>query len=467
MKRHFYLFFGSALLLLQACATYHTKHARFHEHFLASEWEEAEKILEKDKNTEKSKNKLLYYFDSGLINHLRGKYQASNHFFEQAYLTQENFTAQPLDEAFALLTNPTAVEYKGEVHELLLLHYYKALNYLQLGQPEAALVECRRLHIKLNQLSDQHAENGLYKRDAFIHAFIGLVYQANHDYNNAFIAYRNAIEIYQEDYQTLFGMQVPTQLKKDLIYTAYKAGFYGQVAHYNRLFKLVYNPAQEPEAGDLVFLWNNGIGPIKTEQHFDIILEKRYNGTILFKNKDLGLSIPFPGLTDRNSASLLANVKLLRVAFPVYQERSLLYDRATVTTKHCGKQPLEMLENINAVSLQVLRQRMVAVWSKILLKLALKQALAHQLQQKNPLLGVAFSGFNFITEKADTRNWQTLPHSIYYTRIRLPEGNHSISFKTSSSQCEVEQTQEVNVDVQPGKTAFEVINSPHTLAPPK
>lgn len=450
------------LLLTQSCATYYAKHAKFHQLFLANKWEEADAVLAKDKRAKKSKNRLLYYFDRGLVAHLRGQYQESNHFFEQAYLTHENFLTQPVDEALVFLINPTVTEYRGEAHETLLLHYYKALNFLQLGQYEAALVECRRLNIKLNQLSDQYKGNGEYKRDAFIHTFMGLVYQANHDYNNAFIAYRNASEIYQEDYQQLFGSQVPMQLKKDLIYTAHKAGFYEQVAHYKQLFKLSYDPTKEAGSSDVVFLWNNGLGPVKDEQSFNFVLVKGHNGVLLFKNKELGLNFSFPLPADKKEASLLSKLRFVRVAFPVYQERPLLYDQAVVTTEQHGQQQLALAENINAVSFRVLKQRMVSEWSKALLRVALKQAAAHQVQKESQLLGAILSGVNFLTEKADTRNWQTLPHSIYYTRVRLPEGNHEISFKASSRQHSgIEQYQEASVSLQKGQTIFQVINSPY------
>jgi len=449
------------LLLTQSCATYYAKHAKFHQLFLANKWEEADAVLAKDKQAEKSKNRLLYYFDRGLVAHLRGQYQASNHFFEQAYLTHENFLIQPVDEALVFLINPTVTEYKGEAHEVLLLHYYKALNFLQLGDYEAALVECRRLNIKLNQLSDQYKDDSKYRRDALMHTFMGLVYQANHDYNNAFIAYRNAVEIYQEDYRHLFGMQIPAQLKKDLIYTAHKAGFYDQVAHYKRLFRLFYNPTKEVESGDVVLLWNNGLGPVKDEWSLNFVLVKGANGGILFENDALGLIFPFPLPDSGEEETLLSQLRLVRVAFPEYKERPLMYDHASVTVDQGSQKPLELLEDVSAIASQVLRQRMVAELSKSLLRIALKQAATYQVRKQNALLGAVLGGVNFFTEKADTRNWQTLPHSIYYTRVRLPEGDHSVSFKASSRQYPgIEQCEEVKLSLGKGQTIFQVVNSP-------
>src|SRR5690606_31304652 len=135
-------------------------------------------------------------------------------------------------EAAGYFTNPNVSVYRGEDHEHLMLLYFKAINYLKLGDHEKALVECRRLNIRLNQLSDKYESERKYKRDAFIHNLMGIIYQASGDYNNAFIAYRNALDIYDEDYASLFSVTAPLQLKKDLLNTAWWTGFIEEFQSY-------------------------------------------------------------------------------------------------------------------------------------------------------------------------------------------------------------------------------------------
>ncbi|MEL6152667.1 MAG: hypothetical protein AAFQ78_01435 [Bacteroidota bacterium] len=461
-----WLVLSSLMLLLHACGTYYQKHRKFHQLFSANRLEEADALLAQDKRAERRKTKLLYYFNRGVVTHLMGRYKESNQFFEQAHRTHESFSTNYMEETLAFVINPTVADYQGEDHEVLLLHYYKALNFLQLGQYDAALVECRRLNIKLNQLQDKYRDDAQkYRRDAFIHTLMGLVYQANHDYNNAFIAYRNAVEIYQEDYQRLFGFSAPLQLKKDLIYTAYKTGFHDEVARYQRLFQLAYDPAQDHDACDVIVLWNNGLGPIKNEWGIDFILVKGAGGTLLFRNKALGLVFPFPLPADRNQQGALLNLRFIRVAFPEYVERPLLYNQAVVATDRGKQQSLELLENINAISFQVLRQRMVWELSKSLLRVALKQALAYQVRKQNNVLGLIVGGINFATEKADTRNWQTLPHSIHYARLRLPAGTHQIRFKAfAANALRNSYQEEFCLQLSPGKTAFRLVHSPFTAS---
>jgi uncharacterized protein len=41
--------------------------------------------------------------------------------------------------------------------------------------------------------------------------------------------------------------------------------------------------------------------------------------------------------------------------------------------------------------------------------------------------GLAMNIFNAVNEKADTRNWQSLPAFVHYVRIPLHEGENTIS----------------------------------------
>ena len=71
-----------------------------------------------------------------------------------------------------------------------------------------------------------------------------------------------------------------------------------------------------------------------------------------------------------------------------------------------------------------------------LLRLGLKKAAELKLAQENAALGAAATITNAITEKADTRNWQTLPHSIYYTRVPLNAGNNNLVLKMQGRKQE-------------------------------
>ena len=144
------------LFLLGACATYYDKTIDFQTNLVAGRYEEAAKVLNAQKTATRGNNKLLYFLQQGTVQHLRGDYESSNEFFENAYRTVDEVRKVSAQDAAALFLNPSVTPFKGEDFEVVLLHYYKTLNFLGLGQYENALVECRRLNIRLNELNDKY-----------------------------------------------------------------------------------------------------------------------------------------------------------------------------------------------------------------------------------------------------------------------------------------------------------------------
>ncbi|MFX8660939.1 hypothetical protein ABTM16_20055, partial [Acinetobacter baumannii] len=80
--------------------------------------------------------------------------------------------------------------YMGEDFERFMIHYYKALNYLYLHEPDGARVEARRITLSNNALEDKTRSKNKYQEDAFSLIVQGLIYELNGEPNNAFISYR-------------------------------------------------------------------------------------------------------------------------------------------------------------------------------------------------------------------------------------------------------------------------------------
>ena len=215
-------FFGLILFVfgLGSCATYYQSHLDFNSEFEHGDLGKALETLKKRQSESDGKTRFLYNVNKGLVLSILGEYEESNDYFEKAFLFGEDYRINYVAEATSYLSNPNVTAYRGEDHEHLMVLYFKAINFLKLNKPEDALVECRRLNIRLNQLNDKYVSEEKFQRDAFIHTLMGIIYQSSKDYNNAFIAYRNAVDVYENDYAKMFGMQVPQQLKIDLLNTA-------------------------------------------------------------------------------------------------------------------------------------------------------------------------------------------------------------------------------------------------------
>ena len=425
-------------LVLSSCATYYHLNHDFNRNFELGDLSAAEKLLNDNTDASNSKEKFLYFLNRGTVAALLDKPEESNRFFEQAYLFGEDYQTNYLNEVGALFSNPNFVQYKGEDHEHLVLLYYKVMNYLKLGDRESALVECRRLNTRLDKYADKYKNENRYRRDAFIHNLMGIIYDADHDYNNAFIAYRNSYNIYKDEYHEAFGIEAPKQLEEDLLRTAYLNGFFTELEQYENEFKRRYRPDKK-SGGDLVFFWNNGLGPIKSEWSVNFSVVKGSGGSVSFVNEEYGLDFPFLD-NSADAEGNLNDLRVFRVAFPKYVAREPLYASAILVAGNKSSR-LELAEDLNQIAMKSLDARMHLEMGKSLLRAALKKASEKAVRNENETLGTLLGMVNAATEKADTRNWQTIPHSIYYTRVSLEEGEQDVKLKTKAKGENAEYSQ--------------------------
>jgi hypothetical protein len=423
-SRHSIIF--SLLLILTGCAGYYEKNLMLMQAFERKDFNQAENILDNKKLEKQKRNLLLYYLNKGAVLHMGGKYKESNEYLQKADYFIEDFHTNYGLAAASLLTNPSVRPYEGENHEKILLHYYSTLNYLQLNDLDEALVECKRMLLTMQHISDYYQGNNKYKRDAFTHLLLGLIYDAQNDVNNAFIAYRNAYEVYQNDYAKNLGTEPPLQLKKDLLRTAYQNGFYSELDIFEKEFGMKYDP-KEKTTSDMVCFWNKDLCPIKIPYSIDFLITDMGNGYLLFTNLELGYSIPIYIGDKSADKDKIIKMKIIRVAIPKLESRKPKYINASIENGNTIY-PFELTENIDAIAFLSLKDRMEKELAETLLRFSLKRITEMEARKESVWIGIAVNIFNAMTEQADTRIWQMLPQSINYTRVNLMEGENNYTF---------------------------------------
>lgn len=443
-----YAFLALLSLVMVACTapSFYQETYNYNKTISSGNFDDAEKIIQDHaEELEESKIRFLYFVNGGLVEHLKGDFKKSNEYFEKADLFIEDLRKDALAEGAGLLLNPKLTPYYGEDHEVLLINYYKALNYYMLGENDEALVEARRLNLRLQTLSEMYKGDNKYDQDAFMHVLMGLIYEVNGEYNDAFIAYRNGYDIYNSDYLHMFGQGPPEQLKKDLLRTAAMSGMGAELRQYEKEFGMKYEPPTEEAS--LVMLWHNGMGPVKEEWGINFAIISNGGGWVQFVNDEYGFSFPFY-IGDNN----LNGLTWIKVVFPKYVERQPVYSSAAVELD--GKEyALELAEDINAISFKVLDERMHLEFSKSLLRVALKQAAAYQIGEASdsPALGAALSVVASASESADTRNWQTIPRTISYVRVPIPKGDTKVNMVMRGKGVS-DDTHVIEVDAKKGQT---------------
>ncbi|HSR88067.1 MAG TPA: hypothetical protein VLL07_03860, partial [Pontiella sp.] len=103
------------------------------------------------------KDRAVFYLDLGMLCHWNAEYEKSNEYLEKAERAiEDNFAKSLTRSASSLILNDNVLEYAGEDYEDIYLNAFKALNYLALGQNDAAFVEVRRINNKLEQLTGKY-----------------------------------------------------------------------------------------------------------------------------------------------------------------------------------------------------------------------------------------------------------------------------------------------------------------------
>lgn len=463
-------FFKTVLLLLliafQSCNTYRDMTSGVEADLYSGNFQSASANLDMNKFLQKDRNRLLYLMEKGKIEHLLGNYESSNNYLEQAYIMIDDRIRTNVGQAISSkFTNPMAEPYKGEDFEKVTIHYYKALNYFHLGMPNEALVEAKRINIKLYELNEKYSENkNKYSEDAFSQILQGILYESTGDINNAFIAYRNAEEIYSKNDGSYFGVPLPEQLKSDLLRTSKAVGFMEEHNNYRTKFNIAPDPvpakpkqapakgkkgkksqkaqakpepAHEPEkpkepeiTGEAIVFWENGLGPAKDQ----IIITASggsgiFYGTYMDGDVMEEIIIPIPIGSDIGSINA--------IAIPKYTARESYYSKAAIMVGD-KEQDFQLAQDFYPIAKQCLKDRMLREVIGIVTRFAVKKAASEgagaigkelfgDLGGELVKLGADAAGA--ATEKADTRNWQSLPSTIAYSRVPLKEGENKFLIK--------------------------------------
>jgi uncharacterized protein len=224
--------------LLFSCATYNKSMNSYYANLKEHNYDKAQRSLEKNRLLKKDRNALLYNMEMGNLYRLKNDPVNSNIFFNRADGIIETSKKSLADITLGNLVNPMQQAYSGEDFEQFMLHYYKALNYAAVGQTEDAVVEARRITLSSNRQGDKFRnKENRYSKDAFALNLQGMIYEMAGDINNAFIAYRNAADVYLKADNNYYGVKMPLQLQKDLLRTATAMGFTGEGQRYEKLFK--------------------------------------------------------------------------------------------------------------------------------------------------------------------------------------------------------------------------------------
>lgn len=405
---------------LGGCATYSGSFGVIEKNLAARQYDAA--LVNIEKASDSKNDRVLYLLNKGMVLRMKRDFAGSNEVLEAAKAEMDRLYAASISEnVLSVMVNDSTVSYSGDNYERVLLHLYMALNYLELGQPDAARIEALQVDAKLREFAEKVPESK-QSEDAFTLYLTGLIYEDGGEWSDAMISYRSAYNVYKK-YQTNYAVAMPSMLKTDLMRLSKKLGLNDELKQYKNEFgiDLLNSKGGISDQGELVFVLNNGLAPIKREKAINSF--------------------------DATSASMV------RIALPAYESRNnnVVSARITVNDKQVST---EVMEDIDSIAKKNLDAQMPAIIARSVARVVIKAAASKKardaaLKNKNNdnamvgMLGaLAVQVAGVATERADTRSWLTLPSNIQLARLALPSGSYSVKVELLGTNQQVVATQD-------------------------
>ena len=436
--------FLAAMVWMASCAQDQSIYLKINGLARSGKYDAAAKLVEKNRKEYGDRNLVLFNLDRGILYHYAGSFKKSNQAFEQAERRIDDLYTESVSRiAASFLINDNTIPYSGEDFESVIINIFRALNYVQLGDVEGALVEARKVNLKLVVINSRYEEGkkNVYTEDAFARMLMGVLYEmggSRDELNDAYISNKLAYKAFKGDFQTNYGVGVPALLGSNLLTTASFMGSQ-EVQEAKGLFPSTdLIPLREKrKKGHLYFIHFAGQSPVKVEHHIRAPMPDGY---------------------------------VVKIAFPRYQKVPYRISGARIRVDGLGGTTLELVEPLGVIAMASLENRKTRIAVKaiarattkyLVRKAAEKEAEARGGAGMGLLASIAGAVLAEVTEVADVRSWRTLPDRILIGRLSLPPGTHSLTVEYTSSGGGVVSTRIIkNVKLRAGQTKFFLL---HTL----
>lgn len=397
---------------------------------------------------------LPYLMELGLVLREGGQLDRSNETFESAeVLIDELFTRSISKEALAFLTSDETIPYSGEMWERVLVHYYRAMNYVDLGRYDDALVECRKINHRLKVWTDSEDDPPTYVTDAFAQYLTALLYEAGGDLNDAWVSLRLADSAYVA-YETAYGVPAPRALKRDMLRLAKLLGFRDDVTRLKERWPDVEPPADERirGQGEVIVFWEEGFIPAKVQRDILVPILKHDDRAdrVVFARTLSGRVIAHPVYDDAELDYLL------RIAVPDFPPPDPNAARGWARLSAAGDSARsEIAQDLDAIARHGLDDRMGSILFRTILRGLAKFAVTRGIEKKKgETAGLLANLFTAVTEKADTRGWITLPRAIHVVRLFVPPGTHDLTLECHAGDGATETVTFEAVSLGAGEVRF-------------
>jgi hypothetical protein len=428
-------------LFLMSCGASTEFYATVEQDVSQGRYDKAIEGVRSNRSAYGDKSSVLFNLDMGVLYHYAGKPDSSNTYLFLAEKEIEDLYTKSISlAALSFVLNDNVLPYDGEDFERVLVNVFLALNYAEKDQPDEALVEARKVDLKLREYAKQYEGKNKYQEDAFIRYVAGALYESGDEVNDAFISYRKAYETYKT-YLKDYGTPAPSFLLDDLVRTATLLSFTEEADTYRALGGKPFDAKSKSNGSVLVIVYA-GKGPIKEEIRPTVSIPDSAGTLHTFQ-------IALPKFVPRFKGQRSYQVAV----------RSNADSTRTVGTR------TELAQNVTAIASKALDDRLALLYLKsggraILKFLAAEKAKSSlnkdsDSKVKNILGSLAIDLFVGATEQADVRTWRTLPAEFQMARVNLPHGDYRMTVVSSDGAYTL---RDVDVRVRRARTSFIIVD---------
>ncbi len=388
-----------------------------------------ELVSAKQKKMYANQDFVLAYLDRASLLHDAQEITQSDLFFSQAQdRIEELYTKSITKKAGQLVINDLTAPYEVGTYERAMTYFYRAMNFLQRNNLMDAAVEARKAVFFLDQLRGSKKTG--YNDDPFVQYFASLIFESVGQRSDARIARQNAMNAYAK-LGGLLKVNAPD-------------------------FPV---PANADELGEVIVVHYNGLLPLKKTATIQVAWDRILAIVSTQQENRSSLS---PEVANAINAGWMGHAVTL--SYPVLEPQHFVITSSWVQAG--GQQyRLQKMADLGAAAKLDLEERMPGIWFRMAARAVAKQVAAEQARQVTKsatkeeawgdLAGMVVNIFGAAVERADTRQWFTLPAHIYMTRLFLTPGTQNIQllFRDGYGNIIGEYTFE-DVPVQRGRRIF-------------
>jgi hypothetical protein len=400
----------SAVTLLAGCSAFRSYDSELQEtnqQLSSGNVDAALTLLEK--NNRSQDKDLLYYFEKGELLRAKGDLAGSQTAWKSADKVVGAWedsvkldTAKYLAQFGSFLVNDKVRRYEGYDYEKVMLTTQMALNLLAVNDFDGARTEIRKTHEREAVIAELRDKEYLKREDEAEKQGVKTEYKDLQGYPVASLDAPEVVGL-KNSYQSAFshylaGFVYEALGEKDLAAPGYRkaAELRPNTPLLEQALLNLDKPAGKTEESDILIVVQSGLAPARDS---------------------IRIPLPLP---------ISGNLVITPLSFPVIKP-----DTSTATLTQIGvdgqQQNLTQLNSTTAMSRRALRDDMPGIILRTTVRAITRGVAQKQLNDVNPLAGLAVGITSTVMEGADTRTWRTLPDATQVVRLRLKQGEHEVS----------------------------------------